>query len=343
MLKKNPEPPIIFVVGNSRSGTTMMAMILGNHSEVFKFLELHYFEELWTSHDKNQNISKEDAINLASRLLCAQIEDYVFQVDSKRFNKDAEDILNAMETDVFTSENIYKAFLFYEALKGDKRIPCENTPRNVFYIDEILRYFPGARIINMVRDPRDILLSQKKKWKRWYLGSRGIPVMEAVRVFTNYHPVTISKLWNSSISTAEKYAGDERLLSFRYEDLIGAPEQSVRTICQFIGISFEDNMLAIPTGGSSNVKDDTSGQTGIIKDRVGNWKKGGLNPTEIYICQKMTGFLMKKHGYSPIAVRPNPLILIYYVISFPFKIALALMLNLKRMRNVTEAIKRRIK
>ena len=39
----------IFVVGSSRSGTTMMGRILGNHSDVFTFKELHFFGTIWTN------------------------------------------------------------------------------------------------------------------------------------------------------------------------------------------------------------------------------------------------------------------------------------------------------
>ena len=39
---------MLFVVGNSRSGTTMMGRILGNHPDVFTFGELHFFGQLWS-------------------------------------------------------------------------------------------------------------------------------------------------------------------------------------------------------------------------------------------------------------------------------------------------------
>ena len=39
----------IFIVGSSRSGTTMMGRILGNHSDVFTFKELHFFGTIWTN------------------------------------------------------------------------------------------------------------------------------------------------------------------------------------------------------------------------------------------------------------------------------------------------------
>ena len=39
---------MVFVVGNSRSGTTMMGRILGNHPDVYTFGELHFFGQLWS-------------------------------------------------------------------------------------------------------------------------------------------------------------------------------------------------------------------------------------------------------------------------------------------------------
>ena len=42
-------PKQIFVVGSSRSGTTMMGRILGNHKDIFTFNELHFFGAIWTN------------------------------------------------------------------------------------------------------------------------------------------------------------------------------------------------------------------------------------------------------------------------------------------------------
>ena len=40
----------IFVVGSSRSGTTMMGRILGSHTDIFTFNELHFFGTIWSKH-----------------------------------------------------------------------------------------------------------------------------------------------------------------------------------------------------------------------------------------------------------------------------------------------------
>ena len=49
------EAGIIFIVGNSRSGTTMMRRVLGNHPAIFMLEELHFFEQLWSTSDKEKS------------------------------------------------------------------------------------------------------------------------------------------------------------------------------------------------------------------------------------------------------------------------------------------------
>jgi hypothetical protein len=68
--------PMIFIVGNSRSGTTMTGRILGNHPDIFTFGELHFFEQLWSPKDKGTVLSDAEAIGLIARLLCTQREGY---------------------------------------------------------------------------------------------------------------------------------------------------------------------------------------------------------------------------------------------------------------------------
>jgi len=66
----------IFVVGNSRSGTSMMALILGEHPDVFSFHELHFFEELWDPERGKQTLTLEEAVRLMARLITIQRDGY---------------------------------------------------------------------------------------------------------------------------------------------------------------------------------------------------------------------------------------------------------------------------
>lgn len=331
----------VFVVGNSRSGTTMMGRILGGHPLVFTLGELHFFEQLWSSGETGDRVSEDEAIRLASRLLCIQRDGYLRQGDPLRFRAEARELLRSGPPRALSAAGVFERFLLHEAAKNGKTVPCDQTPRNVFYIGEILRLYPRARVINMVRDPRDVLLSQKRKWKRRFLGASGIPLKEALRAWVNYHPVVISKLWNASVRSADRFADHARVHSLRFEDLLADPEGEIGTVCEFLGISFEQSLLEVPQVGSSSGLDHPE-RRGIARDRAGSWKKGGLSAAEVFLCQKVTGRLMRRYGYPVKPVAPNALAVAGSAVALPAKLALALLANLGRMKSIRETLRRRL-
>ena len=341
----NPDK-MLFVVGNSRSGTTMMGRILGNHPDVFTFGELHFFGQLW-SPAVSSKINLSTAEKLTSKLLCVQREGYRTYSNPKSFLKEARSFCEDYSGELVAPEEIYRKFLFYESSLNGKNIPCDQTPRNVFYIDEILKFYPHARIINMIRDPRDVLLSQKQKWKRRFLGGTDMPIKETIRDWINYHPITISQIWNTAINAGDRCESNERVISIYFENLLESPEDTVSRICDFAGIDYSSKLLQVPQVGSS-VNTDRPEQMGINPKRAGSWNKNKINTsllnfTEIYICQKLNEKLMKKHNYNPISILPNILSLVVYLFSFPFKLSMAFVCNLDKIKNIRETLKRRMK
>ncbi|MFZ1610925.1 MAG: sulfotransferase [Chitinophagales bacterium] len=331
---------ILFIVGNSRSGTTMMRRVLGNHPDIFMLEEMHFFEQLWSSSDADKILNTSEAITLASRLFFIQRNGYLSEIDFNLHKADAEKVVNAMQGKLFPHE-IFKAFMFFETHLHNKTIPCQKTPQDVFYIKEILELFPEASIINMVRDPRGVLLSQKRKWQRRNMGASFMTKKEQRRLKINYHPITISKLWNSSQQAALHFADNENVRTVIFEKLVETPDSEVRALCTFLKMDFKETMLNIPHVGSSN-EADAPNSFGIKSERAGNWEKGGLNNAEVQICQNICKKFMLQYGYTIADVKANIFQLTYYYISFPFKIILALLFNLHRMKNIGEAIKRRL-
>jgi len=99
--------------------------------------------------------------------------------------------------------------------------------------------------------------------------------------------------------------------------------------------------LEIPQIGSSYTADRPD-QKGINRERAGSWQQGELNLEEIFWCQKITKVLMEQNGYKSVSVEPTFFGLVYSLASFFVKLTLAILFNLKRMRNITETIKRRL-
>ena len=313
----------IFVVGNSRSGTTLMGTILGRHTSVFSFEELHFFEELWSA-----------------KLFDIQRNGYLTRGDWKSFRTESQTLIESISQQL-SPANVFSAFLSYETQLQNKTRGCDQTPQNILYIDEILDNYPHACIVHMIRDPRAILLSQKNRWRRPFL-SDNIPKKEAIRYWLNYHPITMSQLWKANVLTADQFETDKRVYTLRYEDLLTEPEKEVEKVCQFAGIDYTPDMLKVPQVNSSSQRDQPK-QEGINKDRANSWKKGGLSSTEMFLCQKIDRTVMSAHKYDAAAVFPNLIFLVLSVLFFPIKLSLAILLSLKRMRNLGEAIKRRLK
>jgi len=315
----------------------MMGRILGNHSSVFTFKELHFFGTIWTNHSES-TLDRGKQVDLLSRLLCIEKNGLFQQGNISDFNKKASAIL--ANKDVSNPLSIYELFL--EKMTSDNKcfIACDQTPKNMYYLNEILSYFPNAKVINMVRDQRDVLLSQKNKWKRRFLGASAIPLSEAIRSYINYHPILTAKVWKSSLEYSSRFTNNSRVRVVRFEDLLVEPIRIVKELCQFLEIDFNQEMLKVPVIGSS-IQQDVKNQFLIDSSKKEKWKNGGLNSAEIYLSQLVTNGMMKKFKYDVEKYSFPPIRTLFYLISFPIKLILAFLLNIKRMGNIVEVIKKR--
>jgi hypothetical protein len=327
----------IFIVGSSRSGTTMMGRILGNHSDIFTFKELHFFGTIWTN-TSNRDLNRKKQIELLSRLFCIQEDGLFNQQNISKFNHKAIALL--ANKNICNPLKIYELFLSAISEENNSTISCEQTPKNIYYLNEILAFFPQAKVINMVRDQRDVLLSQKNKWKRRFLGASKIPLSEAIRSYINYHPVLTSKVWSSSLEYTEEYFDNERVKIVKFEELLTKSESVVKDICNFLKIEFYPQMLNVFVVGSSTEQDNKASFL-LDSSKIGKWKRGGLNAAEIYLSQLISHKMMSKFSYHLEKFQLPPLVSIVYLITFPIKLGLAFLLNIKRMGNMAEVINKR--
>jgi hypothetical protein len=336
------QQPVFFITGNSRSGTTMMMRIMNNHTNVHSINEPHFFEKLWSPDDAGKPISSTEAFDLYAKLFTSKRAGFFEPVDKHidGYRTEINVILDGNENDL-TRLDVYAHFIQYEAGLNGKEIPCEKTPQNVFYLKEILEIFPNARVINMIRDPRGVMLSQKRKWRRRSLGADFLTRKEMLRLRINYHPITISKLWSSAIHAVQDYEGDSRVLNLKFEDLLQDGEQTVTDLCAFLDIDYQAEMMLVPHAGSSTEADNKT-TLGIKKTRANGWLEKGLNPAEIAICQGICKRYMAKYGYDLIEVPAQPVLKLGYFVAFPFKLGLALLWNLNRMRSIGDTLRRRL-
>jgi len=332
---------MIFVVGNSRSGTTMMGRILSKNPAIFTFKhEIHFFGQIYEPSESL--VSYDTAIEYLCKLFRILNSGYFSTEPISLYRDESEKLLATSKSasgqyDPFA---IYALFINSVTTQNGKSIGCDQTPRNLFYLKDILAHYPDAMVVNMIRDPRSVLLSQKNKWKRRFLGAKNIPYFEVVRSWANFHVITLSKLWNSSINSYKQVASNPNVISVRYEDLLSDPEKTIANLCSFLKVTYTPEMINIPVVGSSVRTDDNS--TGIDNSRKDSWKAGGLSATEIFICERITKQNMEENGYELSGKKPSRAeqSLLYFI--FPFKFMLSVALNISRNKNFINSIKRRL-
>ena len=332
---------MIFIVGNSRSGTTMLGRVFGKHSSVHTFGELHFFEQQVDDDNlTNENyLSSEKSYKLLERLITSSRDGLFSSVVEGKYRKEIEKFQS--ENSFSSAADLYEKFLTRETSLNSKSISCEQTPRYLYSATNIMSVYPQAKLICLVRDPRDVLVSQKYRWKRRANGAKDMPWIWVIRSWVNYHCVTTSRIWSTSAQKALSLRNNSSFKIVRYEDLVHSPESCIRELCEFVGVKYESEMLEVERVGSSTGVDIPK-QYGIDARNVGRWKKGILSNTELYVCEKLTQKMRDEFGYISAGNKSMPLRALLLLPSFVLKTVLAILLNFNRFGSLKNYLVKRI-
>jgi len=185
------------------------------------------------------------------------------------------------------------------AQAAGKSIPCEQTPRYIYYARTLLDIYPSAHVVHIVRDPRAVMASQKKRWQRRQLAADGAAISryQSLRVWINYHPYTVARLWSRATSEALALAEHPRVTLIRFEDLVQNPEETVRLLCSRLELDYDARMLDVGQINSSHQSSVGGARSGLHADTIDKWK-GALTRTEVSIAQRYCGHLMRRFRYE---------------------------------------------
>ncbi len=267
----------IFIVGTPRSGTTLIAKILGRHSRLFMPGETHFFDDIYSRKD-DAHILDIDTIEEISVRLYDLYDRYYEPDDQQRIEKLFSSSVELKEqlSGCKSYSDIFNYFMSIQMEVEGKKRWGNNAPRDLFCIDDILDFYPDAKIIVCVRDVRAFLLSYQGKWK--VTGDEHVERLKKL-----YHPVITSLLWKASMKLVpdiRRKVNNDNYIIVKYEEIVTNPGFIIKRICKIIGESFEADMLNINTHNSSN----KSTGKGIFSTSIGRWKTD-LKPEEIAISQ----------------------------------------------------------
>lgn len=327
----------IFVAGNSRSGTTMLARMLGRHSLIFAFQELHFVEELWLP--GAPPLEFDEAVDLADRLLHNQRAWYHTPYTRDAHQSTATAIVRGLPSPVPPTD-VLAAVLAHETRAAGKQVAVEQTPRSVFFLQQLLDSIPGSRAVVLTRDPRDVLLSQKNWWRRRFQGTTGVPWRTTFRQWADYHPLTTSLLWRGGVRAGLRLRSDPRVAVVRFEDVVADPHAELERILQPLGLEVEPAKLRAPRISSSNAGDRDG--VGVDPSVIGRWRQG-LSPAEVWISQRVTAAESAELAYPAAQIATPWAGLMGQAALWPLKTILAVLLNRARTRSLVTSVSRRLR
>lgn len=214
--------PPIFIVGPSRSGTTLLSVMMDAHPE------LAILPETWMVVDLERlGAVRRFRSRWVYRLFMEDLWSHTHQVDPIAARAIAE---TAAETPAYRGstaalvERIARRFC--DARSAQRW--GEKTPAHTFRIGQIRRAFGDVTFVRLARDPRDILASYAKAWNRGvadepYLGYSAGLVLRYLR---------------------EVLVDDLGGILLRYEDLVTHTEAKLRELCAALHCDFDPAMLA---------------------------------------------------------------------------------------------------
>jgi hypothetical protein len=328
----------IFVVGTPRSGTTLMAKVLGRHSRLFMPGETHFFDDIYAHRKALGDLDDAEARDRVAARFADHYRRYWEIPDQERI-----DLIMREQPGTWANwrdgmrgyRDALSGFMEMQMEVEDKARWGNNAPRDIFNVDEILTFYPQAKFVVCVRDPRDFLLSYKGKWKI-------VTDKENVgRIRKLYHPVITSLLWKSSMRQLARIKAKVPACNWvivRYEGMVSAPEETVRRICAVLEEAFEPHMLEVEESNSSTGQQ----QKGIFATSVQRWRTE-LSPAEITVAQRLTWVEMKELGYQPVEVDAPMLDVASTYLGAPFSFVRAMRANADKRGPLIPYLVRRVR
>ena len=190
----------IFVGGMFKSGTSLLRAMLGQHSAIASGLETYWFDWDWSARE-----------SASMKVMYGRLAHF--------FDMSVAEV-TGMAMGSETAEDFLETLMAEVARRQGKPRWAEKTPGNIAHADRIWAAWPDAKIVHIIRDPRDVFASlvEAKKWDS---------------------PEEFADRWVSTIGRGLRLNGeinpsDKSYLAIRYEDLIGASEQTMRRVIDFI-------------------------------------------------------------------------------------------------------------
>jgi hypothetical protein len=257
----------VFIVGMPRSGTTLIQGILCNTEKYFAIPETHFFSRV--VYGLPEKLNAEDRIKVFRALR-----------EKSRMDVDKKILLK-----LDSQKEVFEYIIGNFNTKNQTTF-LEKTPRHVFFYSKILKYYPSAKFICMIREPKNVVSSQ--------LTNTRIEKKSIIR---------LSFLYNKIAAAILNIKCNRNVFTIKYEDLTKEPESILRQTFQFLGIPFNSKFVDKAAAPPEIVavhefwKNKNIIQKTIQKSNADKWQNT-LSAAEANMVNFFTRSRAEKFGYA---------------------------------------------
>jgi len=303
----------LFITGCPRSGTGWVLSIFQNHPSVISLSESHaypivfepflkygwkkifknYILPLFLNkgirwkrvlnnydkyHNKEYNLKEYYSVGLRN---CIDRNKFCKIIEETKTKKKLSDIEKAE----FIINYAFDSF-FIKSKGTMDNLFVEKTPSHLLYADKILNKYPNSKLIEIIRDGRDVCVSLEMLRRKW------CPKMRKNQI----------KLWlkyiNFGIKLQSNRKFSKRILQARYEKLKKNPAKEIKKMFEFADLDNSSRLIKriislTDFKNHKNTGDGKHDRKGIVED----WKNH-FNFKDIELFKKMANNTLIKLGYN---------------------------------------------
>lgn len=286
----------IFIVGYPRSGTTLIQALIATQPNIVSLPETHFFsrtmKEIRDYDDPIAGDRLDDAIRVTrTRItLSQQAEDHMRRLAmEKRLTAKTffEILITDNLLDRFSPESIRQARWM------------EKTSHHAFFLHNIFRLYPAAKVIYVMRHPEKAIISRRKNF--YFNNEYRWPIHLHVRQWTR--GVELMERWRAKLP--------EQVMMVRLEDVVDDHVGQMQRIAAFLDIALETVRLEQYAAVAENLYYPweiwKSQVCGKISADIARRSEERLNAEDCSVLRMMADTKLRDYGYTldvpPISLR----------------------------------------
>ncbi len=279
--------PFFFIVGRPRSGTTLLRTLFDAHPNVNIPSESQFIIDLYPKYGKITNWTEKTIISFYNDLLTQ----WLFDTWAMDYQELKANLLKCKGENTYSTitKVVYSQYVSF--FKKDKILFFgDKNPGYTIYTKRLLKIFPEAKFIHIVRDYRDNFVSIKNV--DFELPAPALVVQKWKYFFNKFNK-------DSEIKPDAYYV-------LKYEDLVTDPELQLKKLCKFLELKYDNKVLnfyekkeeALKTYSPKFMhKYQSSLMQKINTNKIGVWKTQ-LSPWQIRLMDATVGKTGSEAGYE---------------------------------------------